>query len=126
MRQAALEQSHGGAGVPDDDDAMDEDEEDEEDEDEDESDDDDEEHDEDAAQYARELAAEVAGVASGDVPKGPKSRKKPQRTREEEEKELAMMMMTRKKRRLFDRMQFGIQRKAAAADTLKQKRAALK
>ena len=42
-----------------------------------------------------------------------------------EEKELAKMMMSRKKRRLYDRMQYGIERKAAAADVLREKRAAI-
>ena len=37
---------------------------------------------------------------------------------------LAMLTMPHKKRRLYDRMQFGINRKAAAADALRAKRQA--
>ena len=35
------------------------------------------------------------------------------------------MMMPRKKKRLYDRMQYGIQKKAAAADVLQKKRDAI-
>ena len=75
--------------------------------------------DEEARDYARELAAEVAGVpyAEGRA-KGVKAGVKTGVTavgkagaKGSEEKELAMLMMSRKKRRLYDRMQFGIERK---------------
>ena len=43
----------------------------------------------------------------------------------DEEKELAMLTMSHKKRRLYDRMQFGINRKEKAAQALSEKRKAL-
>ena len=42
-----------------------------------------------------------------------------------EEKELAKMMMSRKKRRLYDRMQYGINKKADAESKLQAKRDAI-
>lgn len=93
------------------------------------------EEEEEAAEYAREMRAEVQGVPYSEA--GPAQRGKARQPaasspavaraakREAEEKELAKMMMTRKKRRLYDRMQFGIQKKAAAAEVLAAKRVAL-
>ena len=102
----------------DDEEEGDDDEEEEEDEDEDED-----EEDEEAAQYKRELAAEKAGVAAAPA----KSKKAGAPSSAEkaaaEEKELAKLMMTRKKQRLYERMQYGIKKKAAASEVLKQKRA---
>ena len=46
-------------------------------------------------------------------------------TQEEEEKALRIMMMNKKKRKLYDRMQYGIQKKKEAADVLRKKREAL-
>ena len=43
----------------------------------------------------------------------------------EEEKELAKLMMSNKKRKLYERMQYGINKKSAAADVLRQKRVAI-
>ena len=101
----------------------DEEEEDDEEDDEDEDDEDEDEDDEEAAQYKRELAAEKAGVAAAPA----KGKKAGAMSSEEkaaaEEKELAKLMMTRKKQRLYERMQYGIKKKAAATDVLKQKRA---
>jgi len=120
-------------GGSDDDAEDDEDDEDEDDADEDEDEDEDEDVDvddndnEESAQYARELAAEVAGVPYSDA--STKGRPKPKRARpveqRDEEQELAKLMMSRKKRRLYDRMQYGIQRKAAARDVLVQKKEAI-
>ena len=95
-----------------------------------ETDSDGEDDDDDAAEYARELQAEVQGAAyseSASAKKDKVGKKTDTRAnkRESEEKELAKMMMSRKKRRLYDRMQYGIQKKAAAADALAAKRAAL-
>jgi pescadillo protein len=110
-------------------------EEDEDDEDEDE-DEDEEESDEGeeaatAAEYASELASEIGGGGS----KGKSGRAKAaaaaaaqkggKAAEMSEEKALALMMMPRKKRRLYDRMQHGIQKREAAADVLRSKRAAL-
>ena len=39
--------------------------------------------------------------------------------------ELAKLMLSRKKQRLYERMQYGIKKKAAAAEVLKQKRATI-
>ena len=101
----------------------DEEEEDDDEDDEDEDDEDEDEDDEEAAQYKRELAAEKAGVAAAPA----KGKKAGAMSSEEkaaaEEKELAKLMMTRKKQRLYERMQYGIKKKAAATDVLKQKRA---
>ena len=101
----------------------DEEEEDDDEDDEDEEDEDEDEDDEEAAQYKRELAAEKAGVAAAPA----KGKKAGAMSSEEkaaaEEKELAKLMMTRKKQRLYERMQYGIKKKAAATDVLKQKRA---
>ena len=105
----------------DDDDAGEEDEEDEEDEDEDEEDDD------EAAQYRREVAAEAAGVAvtSAKGKKRPTTAASAAEKAAAEEKELAKLMMPRKKQKLYERMQYGIKKKAAAADVLTQKRATI-
>jgi len=43
----------------------------------------------------------------------------------DEERRLAIIMMSKKKRKLYERMQYGIQKKAAAASRLRTKRAAL-
>ena len=86
----------------------------------------------DAKRYAAEVAAEVEGVSYN-----PNEKKRKGGAAggggggggaaavANEEKELAKMMMSRKKRRLYDRMQYGIERKAAAADVLREKRAAI-
>lgn len=94
-----------------------------------------EEEEEEAAEYARELRAEVQGVpySQAAVAQRGKARQPAASSpavaraakREAEEKELAKMMMTRKKRRLYDRMQYGIEKKAAAAEVLAAKRVAL-
>eukprot|EP00316_Scyphosphaera_apsteinii_P019867 CAMPEP_0119336936 /NCGR_PEP_ID=MMETSP1333-20130426/92938_1 /TAXON_ID=418940 /ORGANISM="Scyphosphaera apsteinii, Strain RCC1455" /LENGTH=665 /DNA_ID=CAMNT_0007347873 /DNA_START=90 /DNA_END=2087 /DNA_ORIENTATION=+ len=111
------------------DEAEDEGDEDEDEGDEDEAEDEEDEEDEDAAQYARELAAEVAGMPYSETkaprPKAKRVGPSAAQKREVEEKELAKMMMSRKKRRLYDRMQHGIQRKEAAAEVLRKKRVAL-
>ena len=78
-------------------------------------------------QYKRELKAEVAGVpyAKGsDAKRKPKvATQSPAEKQAAEEQELAKLMMSRKKRKLYDRMQYGIEKKAVAADVLQQKRA---
>ena len=138
--QEARAAEEGGSGGADDDEAYgdEDDEEDEDDgEDDDEDDDEDEEDEEDeealdAKRYAAEVAAEVEGVSYN-----PNEKKRKGGAAggggggggaaavANEEKELAKMMMSRKKRRLYDRMQYGIERKAAAADVLREKRAAI-
>lgn len=107
------------------------DEEDEEDESESEDEDELDSEDEEAAEYARELKAETAGRSYNETTEAPRKRKgkggaqSAEAKRDEEAKELAKMMMSRKKRRLYDRMQHGIQKRAAASDVLQQKRKAL-
>ena len=101
-------------------------------EEEDDDDEEDEEEDEEAALYRKELAAEVAGVSYAETTAA-KSAAAAKRKHAGasgaggggEEKELAMMMMSRKKRRLYDRMQYGINRKADAEAKLQAKRDAI-
>lgn len=84
-----------------------------------------------AAEYARELKTEALGRSYNEAAEsgGARKRKDKEATattkREEEAKELAKMMMSRKKRRLYDRMQHGIRKKAAASQVLQQKRKAI-
>ena len=101
-------------------------------EEEEEDDEEDEEEDEEAALYRKELAAEVAGVSYAETTAA-KSAAAAKRKHAGAsgaggggaEKELAMMMMSRKKRRLYDRMQYGINRKADAEAKLQAKRDAI-
>ena len=100
-------------------------EEEEEEEEEDDDDDDDDDNDE-ARQYSRELASEFAGKSYAPQDGGSKKRRSmPADGAAGEEKALAMLMMSRKKRRLYDRMQYGIEKKKVAADVLRAKRDAL-
>ena len=132
--QAADKGDDAEAEEAEDDEGDEEDEEGDEEEGEEEEDDDeeDEEEDEEAALYRKELAAEVAGVSYAETTAA-KSAAAAKRKHAGasgaggggEEKELAMMMMSRKKRRLYDRMQYGINRKADAEAKLQAKRDAI-
>ena len=94
------------------------------------SDDDGDEYDDDANEYDRELRAERQGVSYEKASKVSERKRKQASVPSvdkaaTEEKELAKLMMSRKKQRLYDRMQFGIKRKEAAAQALRDKRAAI-
>jgi len=88
-------------------------------------------HDADEAlRYRKELAAEAAGKSYADSAAADLIKRKRQNTANDdgkvsEDKALAMMMMSRKKRRLYDRMQYGINKKAEAEQKLQAKRDAI-
>ena len=109
-------------------DAVDEDEDEEDSEAED--DDDDADATDEAVRYRKELAAEVAGVSYAQSSATAMAKRRRQSagsgdSNVSEDKALAMMMMSRKKRRLYDRMQYGIQKKAEAEQKLQDKRDAI-
>lgn len=87
------------------------------------ADEDDEEEDENLKQQ-KELELEAAGVqyseAKDEQPK--KKAKKSKKTAEEEEKELKKIMMTNKQKKLYNKMQYGIEKKESRVDTLAKKR----
>lgn len=72
----------------------------------------------------RELELEAAGVQYSNVkeeqPK--KKAKKSKKTAEEEEKELKKIMMTNKQKKLYNKMQYGIEKKESRVETLAKKR----
>jgi pescadillo protein len=72
-------------------------------------------------QYEAELSKEVTGHTTAKL-RSSKALTQGSAPVEDEEKALAMLTMPHKKRRLYDRMQFGINRKAAAAAALRAKR----
>eukprot|EP00164_Ancoracysta_twista_P008898 GFYU01013003.1.p1 GENE.GFYU01013003.1~~GFYU01013003.1.p1 ORF type:complete len:132 (-),score=69.92 GFYU01013003.1:317-676(-) len=96
--------------------------------------DEEEELDEDELRYQKEVEAESKGIAYSEVvAKGDASaekkgsttkRKRAGKSDDVEEKELAKMMMTKKNKRLYDRMQYGIEKKQAEIDKLHKKRKA--
>lgn len=81
-----------------------------------------------ATQHQKELEAEAAGIplTNGKAPKSQKDKAKAQRaakqSKEEEELERQKMMMSRKKRKLFEKMQYGNNKKDAEAEKLRKKR----
>ena len=75
--------------------------------------------------YQEGLEAESKGRAFS-MPEKPQRGKKRAAEREEEDrKKLAISMMKTKDRRLYNQMQYGIERKKKATDTLVQKKRAL-
>ena len=71
------------------------------------------------------MAAEAAGVPVARAKGKKRGALSSEARAAAEEKELAKGMMSRKKQRLYERMQYGINKKQAAADVLRQKRAAI-
>ena len=134
VRLAIMEATRADEGEADDDDEIEggdeEDVEDDGEEDDDEDDNsDDDDDDDDAARYRKELAAEVAGKSYAESSTTKASKRKTAAAGSgsgvSEDKALAMMMMSRKKRRLYDRMQYGINKKAEAEAVLQAKRDAI-
>lgn len=82
-----------------------------------------EEDDEDLKQQ-KELEMEAAGVQYSDaVSEQPKKKaKKAKKSAEEEEKELKKIMMTNKQKKLYNKMQYGIDKKETRVDQLAKKR----
>lgn len=72
----------------------------------------------------KELEMEAAGVqfseAASEQPK--KKAKKTKKTAEEEEKELKKIMMTNKQKKLYNKMQYGIEKKESRVEQLAKKR----
>lgn len=85
--------------------------------------DEDEEEDE-ALREQKELEMEAAGIqyseAKDEQPK--KKAKKTKKSEEEEEKELKTIMMSHKKKKLYNKMQYGIDKKNSRVENLKKKK----
>ncbi|KAK9355371.1 Pescadillo N-terminus-domain-containing protein [Lipomyces doorenjongii] len=81
-----------------------------------------------ALQHQRELESEAKGIiySSTASKKRKRADKKPKKSAEEkqaeEEKELRKIMMTNKQKKLYNQMQYGIQKKETRRETLKTKR----
>ncbi|CAN6602048.1 pescadillo homolog [Trichomonascus vanleenenianus] len=84
----------------------------------------DEEDEEDAEslEHQRELEKEAAGVKYSESAAPQKKSKKRKTKPEDEEKELKKMMMSNKTKKLYNKMQYGIEKKEARMDTLKAKK----
>ncbi|KAK9367752.1 Pescadillo N-terminus-domain-containing protein [Lipomyces kononenkoae] len=82
----------------------------------------------DALQHQRELEAEARGImySSTTSKKRKRGNEKPKKSVEqkqaEEEKELRKIMMTNKQKKLYNQMQYGIQKKETRKEALKTKR----
>ncbi|KAK9358093.1 Pescadillo N-terminus-domain-containing protein [Lipomyces starkeyi] len=81
-----------------------------------------------ALQHQRELESEAKGIIYSSTTSNKRKRpdKKPKKSAEEkqaeEEKELRKIMMTNKQKKLYNQMQYGIQKKETRRETLKTKR----
>ncbi|RLV85815.1 Pescadillo [Meyerozyma sp. JA9] len=80
-----------------------------------------EEEDEDVKEQ-RELEMEAAGVKFSDTVEDKKKKPSKKRSAEEEEKDLKKIMMTNKQRKLYNKMQYGINKKETRQDELAKKR----
>jgi pescadillo protein len=71
-----------------------------------------------------ELEQEAAGVKFSEQQEEPKAKptKSKKRLAEQEEKDLKMIMMTNKQKKLYKKMQYGINKKEARDEELRQKR----
>lgn len=103
---------------PEDAEAEAEEEEEEEEVEEDEEDEEDEEEVDEDLQAQKELEQEAAGIYKTAEPKKKRSRA----TEEDEEKELKKIMMTNKQRKLYNKMQYGIEKKEARQELLNKKK----
>ena len=92
-----------------------------EDEEEDENQEEPEEEDEDVKEQ-RELEMEASGVKFSDTVEDKKKKPSKKRSAEEEEKDLKKIMMTNKQRKLYNKMQYGINKKETRQDELAKKR----
>lgn len=72
----------------------------------------------------KELEAEAAGVQFSEAASEPKKKKAKQvkKTAEEEEKELKTIMMTNKQKKLYNKMQYGIDKKESRVEQLAKKK----
>lgn len=108
------------------DDASEEEEEEEEIEDEELPDEEDEDEEDEILKSQKELELEAAGVQyserSEEEPKKKKNNKKAKKSAEEEEKDLKKIMMTNKQKKLYNKMQYGIDKKEARSEQLAKKR----
>ena len=80
-----------------------------------------EEEDEDVKEQ-RELEMEASGVKFSDTVEDKKKKPSKKRSAEEEEKDLKKIMMTNKQRKLYNKMQYGINKKETRQDELAKKR----
>lgn len=89
----------------------------------DESPDEEESEDEEAAREQKELELEAAGIKYSDNTELEKKKKtKPVKSAEEEEKELKKIMMSNKQKRLYNKVQYGVEKKDSRAEKLAKKR----
>lgn len=70
----------------------------------------------------RELEMEASGVKFSDTVEDKKKKASKKRTAEEEEKDLKKIMMTNKQRKLYNKMQYGINKKETRQEDLTKKR----
>lgn len=84
--------------------------------------DEDEEEEDEGVKEQKELEMEAAGIKYSDAKTAKAKKTKAKKSEEEEEKELKKIMMTNKQKKLYNKMQYGIEKKESRVETLEKKR----